>query len=402
MIRFTLSAGAYLITANVVQALVVFVSNLIVLRFLAPEEFGRFAVTLAGTAIIVGLLSLRLNVAILRTPAEEFSPQRQQLYFSAVVMEAMLIALVLLAWTVGTGRSTAADLTLVAGLLLQSFANNARGFLERGLRYRKIAIAETATVVAAQVVSVAVVIGTESVTALYVRELATGIASLIGLWCCGGLVVFPVRWLSGAEWRVLVRDSRDGWLDASLESAFQRITVLAVGGLISERGAGLFYLAQRLAVIPHQILYPLGRVAMGWFSQNPDTTERERGRNRLIAVLALPLAVCAVATLILSEPLIVLLFGAHWQEAVPVLQAMSGAILFSSLFEITRGYAMLHKQTTTILAGRTMQFVGFALPLVAFELDASVAPATFGLGLSLAAALAFSVQFFLLRRRAFQ
>lgn len=63
---------------------------------------------------------------------------------------------------------------------------------------------------------------------------------------------------------MVVRAARGIWLDSMLDNNFQRLSLLAVNAGAGLNGAGLFFQAQRLAVVPHQFLMPVvGRVMVG-------------------------------------------------------------------------------------------------------------------------------------------
>ena len=44
--------------------------NLVLVRYLAPEEFGRFAIILACAALAYSVLSLRTETMVIRAPAD--------------------------------------------------------------------------------------------------------------------------------------------------------------------------------------------------------------------------------------------------------------------------------------------------------------------------------------------
>ncbi|NQV57118.1 MAG: hypothetical protein HQ503_14755, partial [Rhodospirillales bacterium] len=63
-IRHLKIGGSYLVFGQAVQAFVAFAANLVLVRFIMPEGFGRFALVLAGASIVLSLISLRLNILI--------------------------------------------------------------------------------------------------------------------------------------------------------------------------------------------------------------------------------------------------------------------------------------------------------------------------------------------------
>ena len=61
--RRDVKAGATtLLVGQVVQVIIAFAANLVLVRYIAPEGFGRFAITLATASLIVSLLSVRRHI----------------------------------------------------------------------------------------------------------------------------------------------------------------------------------------------------------------------------------------------------------------------------------------------------------------------------------------------------
>ena len=55
----------FLVSGRAAQAFIAFGVNLVLVRYLTPEDFGRFALALAGVALVYTLLSLQINVLII-------------------------------------------------------------------------------------------------------------------------------------------------------------------------------------------------------------------------------------------------------------------------------------------------------------------------------------------------
>ncbi len=399
MIDRVLSAGSYLIAGTVIQAILAFAGNVIMLRALGPDEFGRFAVTLAGISLIAGLVSLRLGTVVIRTPDSALTIAFQKRYFTAMLAETGLVAALSTAWLIASGRTGWTDMLLLAAVAVQLFCSHARAFWERTMPFGMIAILETVVAALAQMAGVVIVLMTASEAAFYIREAVAAGAMLTGLWLVGGLTWRPLVWPRLNEWIQVFREARGAWLDAVLEGLFQRLTVLAAAMIGGHQGAGLFSMAQRLAILPHQLIQPLGRVAATWFSRAEESENRSKGRDRLILTVAGPLAVAGVLTIAAADPLVPWIFGEHWRDAVPILMAMSGAILFMSMFEITRSYALVIRRTQPLLAARAAQFAAFGIGLAAAWFASDARLIYLGGGFSAAFAMAFAAQFALLRRR---
>lgn len=399
MIRPVLTASTYLVAGTIVQACLAFAGNIVLLRIIDPVEFGRFAITLAGISLIASILSLRLGFVVIRIPDSDFTTDVQRRYFTAIVVETTIVSAVSGLWLMVTGSISWTGAAIVASTAIQTFCSPARAFWERSMAYRRIAMVETAVVGLAQCVGVIAVLATRSDVALYLREVAAAVATLIALKLFGGLKFLSLTWPRLQEWRGVFREARSAWIDSILEGVFQRFTIIAVGLIAGERGAGLFSMAQRLAVLPHQVIQPLGRVAVNWFSRGDAPLNRRAGRDQLIRILLLPLFVAALVMVVVAEPLVPWMFGEHWRDAVPALMAMAGATIFMTIYEITRGYALVVKQTPALLWARAAQFGAFGAGVSFAWITGQAQLVYAGAGLSAAFALAFAVQLMLIRRR---
>lgn len=383
--------GSFALTGGTaVQVAVAFLANLVLVRHLDPAQFGRFAVVQAGAALMLSVVSLRVNTLILRTPADQLTTRRRELLFSVITIETLLALAVVGVWLMLAGHLEPIDLALAASILIVHWTAHDRAFYERDMRFARLAALETGIHVAGHALAVTLVLVGVGAATLYVRELFFALAGLTGLLLLGGLRVYRLRWPSLAEWRETLREARGIWLDSMLENSFQRLSLLAVNAGAGLAGAGMFFQAHRLALVPHQFLMPVvGRVAVTWFGRTEDPRERRRVRSAMLAVIAPVLAVAAWGAWAFADPLVPLVFGQAWAPAAPVLSALAGMIVFLTLFEVLRSYALVAGLTRLLLAARLAQYAGLAwlcLPLLTGE---PLVLTRIGHGLSLAFALAF-------------
>lgn len=383
--------GLFLLSGTVVQALAAFGSNLVLARALAPEAFGRFAVVQAAAGLVLSVFSVRINILLNRTPDSQMTPERHDLLYSAMAIEALVAAISVLGWLLWSGTAGGWDLALAGSVVLGHWLNFDRGLIERRMLFGRVAAMETAANVSGHGLAVILVLAGAGAMALYVRELFALLALAAILKAMGGLSHRLPRWVSLAEWRGLLAETRGIWLDSMLEGSFQRLTVLTANAIGGQHGAGLLFQAQRLAVVPHQFLHPLCSRVMGtWFGQTEDESQRVRARRMLVMVLLPVLALAAVLDVTLADPVVPWLFGAQWAPAAPLLVLLAGVVVFLPLFELLRAYAVATRRVRFLLMARLAQYGGFALPLIPLAWGGADL-ADMGVALSLAFTLAFAV-----------
>lgn len=359
-VRSLVSSGLALTGGAVLQAVSGFLSQLVLMRLLVPEDFGRFVVVLAGCGLVQTLLSLRLNVLIIRTPEAEMDTARGNRYRAALVWETVASAAVTLTWLSMADLIEPYTLMLVASLALAQWTNQAAAFYERRMAYGGIVLAETGSQLVGHAAAIILVLLGSGAAALYVREIVVAVARL-GVFVRLGALMSPYwRMPNFADMRLLVAEARAIWLEGAVESGFARVVVLAAGSLAGLHGAGLFTQGQRLALIPHQVLSPAtNRLAANAFSRAIDPAQSRRLLVWLVSGLLVALIVAAMVAVSFADPVVPWLFGAHWAGVVDVLPAMAGLIVFMSTFEVFRAYCFAVKRVRLLLVARIGQFAVF-------------------------------------------
>ncbi len=346
--------AGWLLAGGVGQAGLAFAANLVLVRFIAPEVFGRFALAYAGLSLVLSIASLRIGALVLRAPRDaSYDPSR---YWSALLFEGAFAALLCSAVLVAGGQLESWVAVLLAACIGKHVAQHGRAFLEREGRWPRLAQLEGLAQLVSHGAAVALACAGAGLGALVLREAVLAVAWLVLLGWAGGLPRSTPRRLHMWEWRALWRECRDVWFDGVLEGAFARAMVLAAGLVGGERGAGLFAQAHRLAFVPHQLLAPLvSRLAFAWFS-----AERDGGRlrRRMAWLLAGPLAALAGLGVWLGPIAIPLLFGREWSAVAPLFAALFGVILGISLLELCKVQFYAERRPFGLCALRAMQFGG--------------------------------------------
>ncbi|MGE4280658.1 MAG: oligosaccharide flippase family protein, partial [Magnetospirillum sp.] len=330
-------SGLMLMASAMTQAVVAFAANLVLVRHMEPAEFGRFAVIQASAALVLSILSVRTNTLIIRTPEAEMDFDRRSLLFSVIGWETLLAVLLIGTTLVATGNVLWTDWCLALALAVNHWTSQNRAFYERNLRFGRLAVLEAVVQLCGHGLAVLLVLAGIGAASLYLRELFFALVTLAALIGLGVLSFYRFHWLTWDDWRHVLRDARGVWLDAMLENSFARLTLLAVNAGTGLHGAGLFFQAQRLALVPQQLLQPFsGRVVAIWFGRTECNGQRRLMRNRLMMVSAPPLILAALLAWAWADPVVPWVFGAPWAPAAPVLAALGGMIVFLPLFEMLR------------------------------------------------------------------
>lgn len=358
-----------MLSSGLLQSAVAFAANLILVRHIDPAGFGRWALAMAGVSVAQSVLSLRLGVQIIRLKDTELDDEARRTYFTAILFESLLATVVSACWLALGGLLDPWTVLLLLALGGRHVVTSARSFFERGDRqsspYRKLALAEGLSSVSTQVVACAVALLGAGAAALYVRELVLTIALIVSLRAAGGLRFPGLTWIDLRGWRSLANKTGGLWVDGTLEGVFERLLILFAGIFGGSAGAGLFFQARSLALLPHRLLAPVvGRLSLNWFSRAETAAERRTERDRLLGFLLPGLLILALATFFLAEPVVPWLLGDRFAGSGPVLVHLTGTVLAFSLFASMKAYLLSSRQMRLLFVARIAQFLGLALPLL--------------------------------------
>jgi len=404
LLRSRRADSTWMLSSGLLQSAIAFVANLVLVRHIDPEGFGRWALAMAGVSVAQSLLSLRLGVQIIRLRDRELDEEARRVYFTAILVEAFVATLVSAFWLALGGLLDPWTVLLLIALGGRHVVTSARSFFERGGQgtspYRRLAVAEGASAAATQVVACIVALLGAGAAALYVRELVLTIALVASLRAAGGLRFPGFVWIDLRGWRGLARKTGGLWVDGALEGVFERLLVLFAGIFGGTAGAGLYFQARSLALLPHRLLAPVvGRLSLNWFSRAETTDARRRERDRLLGLLLPGLVLLAVATFFLAEPVVPWLLGERFAGSAPILVHLTGMVLAYSLFASMKAYLLSARQVRLLLIARVAQFAGLALPLVPFLAGRAVGVQEVARGTSLAYLLGLLAAAVLCRRR---
>jgi len=393
------TGGGFLVFSQGFQAALAFAVNLVLVRYLFPDEFGRFAIIFAGASVVYTVLSPRINILIIRKPEADLDEAARDVYFSAMAFETLIATAIIFLWLAATDSIGLWESVLIIAIGLRHWTGVNRAFFERDMPFRRLAVIEAGASMAGHLAALGLVLLGVGWIVLFIREMIISVIELFGLWKIGGLTLRRIKPLSPSDIRMLFVEARGGWLDGVLEGSFQRLSILLAGFIGGDTTAGYFFQAQRLAVVPHQFLAPIiNRILAVWFGRTEDRWQRRSGRNRMLWYLFFPLLFGGVLTVLFADPVVPWLFGETWARVADIVIAMTGMIIFFSLFETLRVYCLTARHTRKIFFGRIVQYIGLLVPTAAGFVGWIHADVSLAIGLSAAYSLAFIVVLALLHK----
>ena len=363
-------------------------STLVLVRLLAPADFGLIALASGFMQSVDGLMSLGTEEAVIR----EAAPDRA-VYDTAFTLAALrgLVASVLVAVAAFPaaeffGEPRLGPILLVVALLplLDGLSNIGAVDFRRNMTFHK----EFALMVLPKLGGILVAILAAFLLRSYVAMLC-GMLVNRSLRMAMTYVMHPFRpRFSLIAWRALVGYSVWTWLLSLAALLRDRSDSLFLGRMAGTATLGFYSVGAEIAALPMtELIEPLGRASFsGFAAARHEGGEVGETFLRLIgfsALLALPVGLGLSA---MAAPLTRLALGPGWEQAVPVLQVLAVAgtmLVFGHLSQhLLSAHALLGRLVGIVLAGAALRVV-LLLALI---------PGFGATGAAMAAAIAIGVE----------
>lgn len=357
-----------------------FVNLIVIARLLSPTEIGVFLIAVSINAMLGQLRDMGLSTYIVQT--RELTAETLRTVFGLSILMVTVFAAILLAATPVLmrlyGSPGIADIMplLVGAALLTPLGMPAEAMLTRQMRFRGLAT----IALAARSVGVGLSIGLALAGASYMA-LAWGFLAEAAARAVGALALSPghLRLRPGlANWRGVMRFGGPVTLAALLGRIASEGNKLIIGYGLDLAQVSLYDRAQRLPLIARGALFiPISRVLMPAFSRALRNGEAIGPQvARLLAYSGALIWPAFLVLGLLSEPVVLLLFGANWSGAIPVLPWLLAANAMSVLLPQPEPILLPHTKPWRLVALRGIQLVssiGLGLLAVSYGLEAYAA-----------------------------
>lgn len=379
----------FMVALRIAFRLMGLLSSLILLRLLAPTDFGIVGLVTAALSILDVLSELSFQAGLIRMP----KPQRIH-YDTAwtlgimrgAVMALLLVAISpLLAKFVDDPRIVHLSFALAAIALLQGFENIGIVDFQRRFQFDRFFRYQIFGKLAGVCVCVPAAFAFHSYWALMAGIAATRL-SMTAM----SYLVSPYRpRLSLAAWRDLFDFSK--WLLVSnLQWVIDaNIMTFMTGRVAGSAAIGLYQVANQVASLPaSEVAAPIRQPMYAGLSRAAD--DMSELRRQTLDGLFLTLAVVAPMSIgisLMASPIVNLFFGWKWIAAIPLVRLCALYALCDAIGHFTHNlYIVTHRQR---------RFVGVFTVALAVRIPAIVLGATFygvyGAAVALAVTAAFNM-----------
>lgn len=373
------------------------VASIFLLRYLGVDDFGRYVTVLSLMAIVSGITDAGLTAVGARELALRAQGEPRLRLLENLIGLRLVLTPIGVAAAVIFAIAAGYDSTLVIGTLLAGIGLvmiNAQATLmlplSVELRIFQITVAEVLKQAVAVVgIALLVVVGA-SLTPFFTVQIAVGIV-LLGVtpWLVGkSWLVKPAY--RRAEWRFLLREALPIAAFLVMNVLYFRILIILMSLLATATATGLFGTSFRI----YETLFGLPALVLSVALPVMATAEADRERlryqlQRMVEVGLIGAAYLVLMVVILAEPLIRLLGGSQYLDAVPVVRIQGIALLAVFLGLVCQfGLIAIRRQGAMAIANGIALAVVIVLGLVLIPLYEEIGAAVAAVvGESLLAAL---------------
>lgn len=342
--RRAAGGAATMLVARIAGTVVSIGAMAIIARHVTPDQFGLVGMVIAILAIARVLEELGLGDAAIQRasiePGEVTTLAIINVTAGLVLGIAFAAASPLIAGFYGRPELVPFCLALSPMFVLAALGAQPRAMMRRSFRFRPLAYAQVASLVAAGVGGVLAALAGWGPWAVVTQHLAGGVVLAAGCWI--GARWRPARPAPLAAVRPMLGYGLNLGASQLLNALTRNLDEILIGRFVGPAAVGAYGRAFQLMTLPStQLNQPLTSAvvpALSRLQSDPDAYRRlYRSSVEIIASLAFPLA---VFTGVAAPAMVLAVLGPAWSESIPLLRALSPAGLMVSL-NVATGWVYL-------------------------------------------------------------
>lgn len=301
------------------------ISTLFLARILVPADFGLIAMATSVTAVIELVTAFGFELTLVQRPKPSRADYDTAWTLNLIVAACGAAVITLLAQPAAVlyeePRLVGVMFVLAGSMLIGGIENIGTVDFRRNMDFRGEFRFMTGRRVAAFLATILTALIAHSYWALLVG-IVTG--RLVGVILSYSMQAYRPR-LSLESSAALLRFSRWTLVSSALIAGIQRLPHFAIGKISGPQDLGLYVMAMELGTMPTtELSAPVNRSAMAGYARLVGSPQAFRTAfldvGAMVAAVALP---AGVGLAVFAEPLILLVLGAKWLGALPILQVVA-------------------------------------------------------------------------------
>lgn len=311
-----------------------FISTLILVRLLAPEDFGLLAMCFVIIGLTEVLFEFGIETAVIQTA--KLTDAHLNTAWTIRLIQSLLVAGILatIAPMAGTfyhdDRVTSLLPLIAVGIVIRGFSSIGLVLLRRELQFRREVAYGVAVRVAAFFLNVGLAWYLHNYWALVIANICSNlIACLLSYWAYSYWPRFSLE-----KFREIWAFSQWMLIQNIANYATNQVDQLIIGAKLGAQSAGVYSVSTEIAELPTtELIFPISRVLFPGFVKLRSHPERLKNAflNALgfLATFSLP---AGFGVALVAENLVPLLLGEKWNDAIPVIQVLAIFSVFRTLY----------------------------------------------------------------------
>lgn len=327
-------------TERVGTALLLFVSNIILARLLSPDDFGCIGMLMVFISISEAIVDGGFGAALVQKKDASSVDYSTIFYWNIAVSFLLYLLLYIASPTIASfyKMEPLSSILRVQGLVLlfNGLSIIQRCLLQKQLLFKNLAkVNLVATLVGTALGIVCAYIGW-GVWSLVVKFLSTSVMICVVLWL--QTAWHPIWAFSRKSFSSLFKYGSFMFLTSITNSLYQNAISLIIGKSLSPATLGYFTQARKLEDIPRQSLTSIiNNVTFPAFSMIQYERERLlKAFRKSLSILAYLNFSLTVLLILISKPVILLLFSEKWSQSIPYFQVICVAGFIVSIIELNQ------------------------------------------------------------------
>jgi len=358
------------VLGQVVGQLFTWVTTIIIIRLLAPEDYALIAMASLVFGFSELFRELGFGAAVIQK--KEISESELKTIFGAVILthvSLFWLSYVLAPLVAGFfGEELLIDIIRVSSLqlLILMFMVIPSARLYRSMRFKWIATLQATSMISASLITLAMAYLGYGVWALVIGQMSTSVIKTLGMFWASPYYHLPSFKFS--QVKRLLSFSSNVMLSDVIYYFYVRADVVVVGKLLGDAMLGFYTVAYNLATLPmHKISGLLSSVGFSAYANIQDDKDKIR-KNFLLTIEMNSLVFFPVLWGIsaVSADLVYVLLGDKWMLSAPVLQIiplvvplqMTGPLVRPALLGMGRADIFLRNVVTNFLCVTPSLVVG--------------------------------------------
>lgn len=362
--------------------------SIILARLLTPSDFGIVAAGMVVMVVAWQLTDLGTSAVVIqrdvigdRLVSSLFG---FNLLLGATLSAATVAVASPLAAALGEPQAAPAIRLLAAVSFLGALGNMHHALLRRTMQFGRLATINVANAVVNGVVGVGLAVAGAGIWALVGGTVAGVAVSTVAAWRFEPWR--PSAAFSVGELRGVARFSVNFFWSNALAVVFSQLDKVIISRMLGSAPLGTYTIAQRTVMSPvNTVSGTVSTVAFSAFSRGQDNPALLRaGATRAAGVVALMVLPAMVGLAVLADHAVVVVYGARWEAAIPVIQVLAPVAAVQALSCVTA--------SVMLAMGRSDWLYRWALAYCLAGAAAMVVSARWGLvGVSLGLAVVVAV-----------